>query len=184
MPDRGPRRQPRLLDAGELFDYALKTLSGRALSTGEVRARLRRKAADMNQVEPVVARLREAGLLNDAAFAESYAAARRDNQGFGKYRVLRDLQQRRVSSNVAQKAVAGAFEEVNEEEQIEAYLARRFHQPKLAEYLAEEKNLVAAFRRLRYAGFRSGTAIRVLKRYAARAEELEGMEESEGPVEG
>jgi hypothetical protein len=38
--------------------------------------------------------------------------------------------------------------------------------------------LASAHRKLRLAGFSSGNAIRVLKRHAAEAEKLEGMEES------
>jgi regulatory protein len=92
-------------------------------------------------------------------------------------RVIRDLRQRRVAPAVAEQAVKGAFADADETGMIEAYLARKYRGKNLTEFLQEDRNLNAAFRRLRYAGFGSGTAIRVLKRYAARAEELQDDEE-------
>lgn len=163
---------PRLLDADGLWEYAVKALGGRALSAGEVRQRLRQRAAQKTDVDTVLARLREHGFLNDARMAESYATARRENRGFGQARVLRDLQQRRVAPAVARTAVEQAFAGTDETELIEAFLARKYRGKDLPAYLSEEKNLASVFRRLRHAGFRASPAIAVLKRYAARAEEL------------
>ena len=117
--------------------------------------------------------MRDYGYLNDTRFAESYARARREGEGFGKMRVVRDLRQRRVAPGVAEQAVKGAFADADETEMIEAYLARKYRGKNLPEFLQEDKNLNSAFRRLRYAGFATGPAIQVLKRYAARAEELQ-----------
>jgi len=168
-----PGYRPRLLDATELWNYALKILGMRALSTGEVRQKLTRKAANPEDVGSTISRLRDSGYLNDTNFAESYARARREGQGFGKMRVLRDLRQRRVAPGVASKAVEGAFADANETEMIENFLARKYRTVDLGAFLQEDRNLRAAYRRLRYAGFSSGASIRVLKRYAAQADELE-----------
>jgi regulatory protein len=171
------QREPKLLDAEGLWSYALKILGMRALSTGEVRDKLKRKAQNNDDIDGTISRLRDYGYLNDARFAESYAQARRDGEGFGKMRVIRDLRQRRVAPAVAEQAVKGAFADADETGMIEAYLARKYRGKNLTEFLQEDRNLNAAFRRLRYAGFGSGTAIRVLKRYAARAEEPQDDEE-------
>jgi RecX family. len=92
-------------------------------------------------------------------------------------RVLRDLGQRKVGSTVAQKAVEQIFEGADETAMVEEFLARKFRNQKLSEYLQEPKHLAAAFRRLRYAGFSSTVSIRVLKKYAAQAEDLESLDE-------
>ncbi len=92
-------------------------------------------------------------------------------------RVLRELRQKRVAPKLAEQVTEQTFQDTNETDLIEAFLKRKYRGKQLGPFLAEEKNLAAAFRRLRYAGFSAGTAIRVLKRYASRAEELEGMEE-------
>jgi regulatory protein len=163
---------PRLLDAEKLWDYALKALGGRALSAGEMRERLRRRAEQKSDVDSIMARLREYGYINDARMAENFASARLDTRGFGQGRVLRDLQQRRVAPTVARTAVDRAFAGTEETELIEAFLERKYRGRNLAEYLSDEKKLASVFRRLRYAGFRAGPSIAILKRYAARAEEL------------
>jgi regulatory protein len=162
----------RTLDAQELFQYALNLLGARALSVSEVRAKLTRKAADPEDIPGVLAKLKEYGYLDDARFAEGYAAARKDSGNFGKMRVLRDLRQRRVASPTAQNAVERAYEDSDEAAMVEQWLLRKYRTVKLAEYLQEEKHLASAYRKLRYAGFSSGASIRALKRFADRADEL------------
>ena len=181
----GPRkpRVPRLLDAEALNGYALKLLGARALSTSEVRVKLRRRAENPADIEPLISRLRDYGFLNDRQFADNYAAARRDREGFGKMRVLRDLRQRRVAPPLAESAVQTAFSGVDEVAMVEKFLDRKFPNVNLAAYLNDERHLQSAYRKLRYAGFSSGTAITVLKRYAARAEELEDLAEDENPTD-
>jgi regulatory protein len=173
------KRAPKKLDADGLWSYSLKLLGGRALSTGEVRQKLTQRAENEADIEPTISKLRDYGYLNDTRFAESYAAWRRDNEGFGRMRVLRDLRQRRVAPNVAGEAVQQAFESTDETQQIEAYLERKYRNVNLGELLQDDRKLQSVFRRLRYAGFSAGAAVRVLKRYAAQADKLEDEPETE-----
>ena len=170
------KRPPRLLDAEGLWGFALKVLGMRALTVSELREKLRKRAQEPLDVDGLMAKLKEYGYLNDDKFAESFATARRENQGFGKRRVLQDLKQRRVAPKIAEQAVAQTFLGVDETVMIEQFLARKFRGKKLNEYLQVPKNLAAAFRRLQYAGFGAGPSIEVLKRYAAQADELEAEE--------
>lgn len=170
-------RVPKKLDAAGLREYAMKTLAGRSLSAGEMRTRLRRRAENADDIDGVLASLREYGFIDDAKLAESFTAARRDSRGFGRQRVLRDLATRRVAPSVARAAVDEAYAGTDEVELIERYLERKYRGRNLPELLQDEKNLASAYRRLRVAGFSSGASIRVLKRYAAQAEELESLED-------
>jgi regulatory protein len=170
-------RKPKLLDRDHLYEYALRTLGGRAYSLGELREKLRRRAAEAEDIEGVLGRLKEHGYLNDKRYADNFAAARLENEGFGRGRVLRDLRQHRVAPALAAQAVQRVFQDTDEVALIESFLARKYRGKDLGKFLGEEKNLAGAYRRLRYAGFGAGTSIRVLKRYASRADELEGMEE-------
>lgn len=172
-------RKQKLLDEAALSEYALKVLAGRALSLAELKDRLRKKAARASDVDVVLARLKQYGYIDDRRFAETYANARLNNQGFGKMRVLRDLQRKRVARTVAEGAVETAFRDTDETALIEEFLARKFRNVDLAGSLADPKRLAAAYRRLRHAGFSSGNTIRVLKRYARQAEELESLESPE-----
>src|ERR1700685_4544252 len=110
MKDR--KRAP--LDAAALWEYALRVLAGRAHSSGELREKLRGRAEPPADVDPTVARLKEYGYLDDRQFAESFAAARLENEGLGKGRVLADLSRRRVAPAVAQQTVGKVYENVSE----------------------------------------------------------------------
>jgi regulatory protein len=172
-------RKTKLLDQAKLYSFALRALGGRAYSMGELRDKLRRRAENAADVDAVLAKLKEAGYLDDRRFAESFATARLENQGLGKMRVLRDLRQRRVAPALAEQVTQRAYQSTDETDLIEAFLARKFRGKRLSTFLADEKNLAAAFRRLRYAGFSSSASIRVLKRYAQQADELESLEAGE-----
>ena len=172
-------RAPKRLDAGKLLDYALRTLSGRAHSLGELREKLRRRSEKPENVDEVMLKLKDSGYLNDRRYAEGFAAARLQNEGHGRMRVMRDLRQHRVAPKLAEQVIEQTFRETDETQLVEAYLARKYRSKVLATFLADDKNLASAFRRLRYAGFSAGTAIRVLKRYAQSADELESMDLTE-----
>jgi regulatory protein len=177
---------PQPLDRDKLLNVALRALGARAHSTGELREKLRRRARNEEDVEAVLAKIKEAGYLNDRRFAESYAATRLEDQGLGKMRVLRDLRQKRVAPELARQVTEKTYAETNEADLIEEFLRRKYRGKKLGEFLSEQKNLAAAFRRLRYAGFSAGQSIRVLKRFSNQAdgaETLDALEaqDSSGP---
>jgi regulatory protein len=172
------KRKPKLLDREGLMNAALRALGGRALSTGELRERLRRRAENVADVDAVLAKLKEAGYLNDRRFAENFAASRLQNQGLGKARVLRDLRGHRVAGKLAEQVAEQTYRDTNEADLIEDFLRRKYRGKQLGTFLAEEKNLAAAFRRLRYAGFSAGESIRVLKRFAREPERLDALEDA------
>ncbi len=173
------KRQPQPLDREKLLNVALRALGGRAHSAGELRDKLRRRAQNDQDVDAVLAKLKESGYLNDQRFAENYASARLQNQGLGKMRVLRDLRQRRVAPKLAEQVTDKTYEQTDEANLIEDFLRRKFRGKDLRAYLSEEKNLAGAFRRLRYAGFSAGQSIRVLKRFASQPDVLDALEGEE-----
>ncbi len=174
-------RKPRTLDAEALFQYALRALAARAHAAGELREKLRRRAEREEDVAPVLARLKEYGYLDDRRFAETYSASRLQNEGFGRARVLSDLRKRRVAPAVAGQAVERVYKDADEPALIEAFLRRKFRAAPLEQYLVDPKHLAAAYRRLRAAGFSSGNAIAVLKRFARAAEELDSLADEPEP---
>ena len=169
-------RQPRELDLDGLMNYAGRCLARRAQSLSELRLRLRQRAARQEDVDEAIARLKQSGLLNDRQFADSFAHWRRDNQGFGKARVLRDLMARRVAPAVAKRAADAAYAEVDEQALVESFLERKYRGKNLGEMLAEPKQLASIYRRLRGAGFSATASIRVLKRYSEQADGLDEMD--------
>jgi regulatory protein len=177
------QKRPRKLAAEELFEYAVKCLGARAYSTGDLRSKLRMRAANPADADAVIDRLKDIGYLDDRRFAEGYAAARVENEGFGRMRVLNDLRGRRVSGDMAEQAVEHAIGDKSEAELIDAYIERRMHSVAVGGKIEDEKKLAAAYRKLRRAGFTSGPILAALKRIAARPEELEEPLGEEEPDE-
>ena len=175
MKERGPRR----LDAAGLWEYALKSLAGRAHSTGDLREKLRRRAARVEDIDEVLARLKQDGYLDDRRYAESFAAARLAGEKMGRTRVIHDLRQRRVAPALAERTVGKVYQDVDEEALIEEWIRRKYRMAEREGLFAEEKDLAAAYRRLARAGFRSGEILKVLKRFARNPELLDGFEAPE-----
>src|SRR5262245_60238984 len=179
MKPKAARTKP-LLSAEALWEYGLKVLGARAYSTGELRRKLAQKAERVADVNDIISRLRDYGYLNDKRFAESYAGFRLENQGVGKSRVLRDLQQRKVSSGLAEGAVNRVYRDVDEMKLIDRFISRKFR-PKtpLGEALQDPRELASAYRRLIRAGFSSSSVIQALKRICKEHELLDGFEPPE-----
>lgn len=170
-------KPPKPLNLEELMTYAGQSLTIRAQSLSELRTKLKRRAAEPKDVDEVISRLKQAGIMNDQRFADSFAGWRLENQGFGKARVLRDLLARRVAPEVARKATDKVFSGADEVAMVEQFLAREYRGKNLGALLQDDKQLASAFRKLRTAGFGASPSIRVLKRYAASAERLEDTPE-------
>lgn len=169
-----PLKKAKPLDATALRDYAARLLTGRAHTAAELRRKLAARAASPAAVDEVIALMKNYGILNDARFAEHYAGARAGR--FGPQRVLADLLRKRVAPATARRAVTEAFAGVDEIAQVEQFLERKYRGQDLGVLLQDPRQLASAYRRLRTAGFASGPSIRVLKRYAAEAEQLEDFE--------
>src|SRR5215471_7450304 len=169
-------KRPKQLASEELFAYAVKKLGGRACSIGEIRTALTARALEPSDVDTVVSRLKEFSYLNDTRFAESFAAARLENEGLGKSRVLRDLRQRRVAPEVAQSTVSKVYADQDELSLIEDYVRRKYRTADRESLFSTEKEMASAYRRLVRAGFSTGNSIRVLKRFSANPELLDSFE--------
>jgi regulatory protein len=177
-------RKNRLLDEPALWEYALKALGGRAHSTGELREKLRRRAARAGDVDHVLARLKDSRYLDDRRYAESFATARLSNDRLGRTRVIQDLRQRRVAPALAERTVEQVYQGVDEEALIEEWIRRKYRTAARENLFQDEKDLAAAYRRLLRAGFRTGGILKVLKRFARNPELLDGFEPpEEGPEE-
>jgi len=172
------------LDAEALWHYALRTLGGRAQSTGDLREKLRQRAGRASDVDYTLARLKDLGYLNDKRFAESFAAARLSNDKLGSSRVVQDLRRRHIAPTLAENTVQQTYEGVDETAMIEDWIRRKYRMTQREGLFSEEKDMASAYRRLMHAGFRSGEIIRVLKRFAKNPELLDAIEPPEEIEDG
>jgi regulatory protein len=167
------RKAHTKLNEDALYDYAVRALADRACSSDELRFKLRRRAARISDIEPVISRLKELGYLDDKRFAEMYTSMRLENDGFGRTRVLNDLRGRRVAKKLAEEAVSRAFGDRNEPEMVNAFIERRMPAIAAGGHTSDGRKLAAAYRKLRRAGFSSGAILTVLRKFASQPEMLE-----------
>jgi regulatory protein len=164
----------------ELYEYAVGALARRMRSVAELKRLLRQRVDAQTEigqtlVELVIRRLKDQGYLNDAQYAASYSAFRRDNEKFGRRRIVTELKIKGVHGEVLEKAVDSVFSEVNEEKQTRAYLARkRLQKPK------DKKQAARIFRQLMRAGFTSKTIFAILRKWDI---EEDTLAQSEGELE-
>ena len=170
-------RTPKRLDCEALWVYALKSLGGRAQSTGQLREKLRRRAECEADIDAVLVRLKDCGYLDDRRFAEGFAAGRLSHEKFGRSRVIQDLRQRRIAPTLAENTVQKVYEEVDEAALIEDWVRRKYRLAPRENLFKADKDLAAAYRRLMRAGFRTGEIITVLKRFAKNPDLLDAIEE-------
>lgn len=123
-------------------------------------------------IELVVRRLKDNGYLNDAKYAAAYSAFRRDNEKYGRRRVITDLKVKGVVGEVLEKAVNDSFAEIDEEKQAREYLRRkRLVKPQ------DKKQAARVFRQLMRAGFGSKTIFKILRNWDVDDETLSAFEE-------
>lgn len=171
--------KPRaFLNEDGLYDYAVKAL-GRHMRTEAELRRLMHKRVEPGEhgdavVGGVVKRLREYGYLNDAAFAETYARLRQENEKLGARRVRQDLRQKGVGANLTEQTIESRYGATNEEALAREHLERkRIKKPE------NEKETARVVRRLVTAGFSTATIYKILRQWEVPDEALAGLERIE-----
>ena len=160
----------------ELYEYAVGALGRRMRSIAELKRLLRQRVDAESEigvtlVELVIRKLKDQGYLNDAKYAATYSAFRRDNEKFGRRRVTTDLKIKGVHGEVIDQAVDSVFSEVDEEKQAREYLRRkRLKKPN------NQKETARVFRQLMRAGFGAKTIFIILRKWDIEEELLESFE--------
>lgn len=95
----------------KVYDRALDMLAFRARSSAELARSLVRKGEPKELVDRAMRRLQEHGLLDDAAFAESFVRAKVLGARQSKRRVQQGLAKKGVARDVTDTAIATVFEE-------------------------------------------------------------------------
>ncbi|MGH4011811.1 MAG: regulatory protein RecX [Pseudonocardiaceae bacterium] len=144
--------------AAEAQGICLRLLTARPRSRAELANALRRRGIPEEVGEPVLDRLGEVGLVNDAVFAESAVHSGHQHRGLGRWALSTELRRRGVPDDIAREAVAAV--EPEQEEQRARELVRR----KLRTSTTRDASLLA--RRLAgmlaRKGYSEGLALRVV----------------------
>ena len=172
-----PRPKKKFYSEDELYEYAVGALARRMRTVAELKRLFRARIEDAELeygrtlVELVIRRLKDRGYLNDSQYAAYFSSLRRDNQKFGRQRVVTDLKIKGVHGDVIDKAVDAAFEGVSEEKQAREYLRKkRLVKPK------DQKQVARIFRQLARGGFGTKTIFTILKHWDVDEETLTALE--------
>jgi regulatory protein len=165
----------KLFDETSLYEYAIGVLGRRMRTVAELKRLLRQKVEKSELgdllVETVIARLKEQRYLNDTSYATTYSSLRKENDRFGRRRVISDLKQRGVHDDIIDKTVDAAYADTNEEQLARAFVARkRLKKP------ASQKEAARIFRTMVRAGFGTRTIITILKKWDVEEEVLTALE--------
>ncbi len=175
---RGNAQPAAPLDEKAARLAAFDLLARKSWSGRELTRRLRRRGAPAEIAQAVVADLTERGYVDDRAFARWWAEARARGRRVGSHRLRQELLTKGIPREMAEAAIAAAFEEVGEPERALEAGRRRLPgllrgQParapaRLADYLLRRGYPAATVRH----------AVRVL--LAERGADLTGIEEDGG----
>jgi len=170
------RRTKKIYDEAMLYEYAVGALGRKMRTVAELKRLMREKVRHQQEegqllVEVVVAKLKEQKYLNDTNYAESYSRFRRENEKFGRMRVVQDLKAKGVHDDIIDKTVGAAYQDVNEEK-----LAREYLQRKRIEKPATQRAAAKIFRSLARAGFTSRVIFRILKTWDVDEETITALE--------
>jgi len=169
-------RPRKIASEEELYAYAIGALGRRMRTVAELKRLLRARVETETEygqtlLELVIRRLKDHGYLNDARYAAAYSSFRRDNEKYGRRRVISDLKTKGVHAQIIDQAVASVYDDVNEERQAREYLRRkRTTKPK------DQKQVARVFRQLMRAGFGSKAIFAILKQWDVDNETLSSLE--------
>ena len=144
------------LEAAQLavYDRALNMLAFRARSSAELARALMRKGAERSIVDRTIARLQEQGLLDDAAFAQSFTRAKVLGANQSRRRVQQHLARKGVAREVSDAAIAAVFQEegVDQRELVEAAARKKLRTLAKQEPAVRRRRLYAFLARRGYDG--------------------------------
>ena len=169
------KRARKPYDGESLYEYAVGALGRQMRTVAEIKRLMRNRVKEQEHgellVEMVVARLKEQKYLNDTSYAENYSRFRKENEKFGRMRVIQDLKIKGVHGDIIDSVVSAAYGDVNEEQ-----LAREFLQRKRMVKPVGQKQAARVFRAMMRAGFSTRVIFRILKKWDVDEETLSALE--------
>jgi regulatory protein len=160
-----------------LYDYAVFMLGRRMRTVAELKRLMRSRAGHQPDceilVEAVTERLKQQRYLNDTQYAATYSALRRDNEKFGRIRVVQELKTRGVHPEVIEKTVGDAYGEMDEQQLLRQYAGRKRLSPPDG-----PKEAARIFRKMARAGFSTRAILQWLRQGPVEEEVLSDLEQA------
>ncbi len=164
-PPAGATQQAQPADPqAEARQICLRLLTVRARTRAELATALAKRGIDDDTAEQVLARFSVVGLIDDAAFAESYVHSGHTYRGLGRRALAQQLRRRGVDEETTGEALA-AVDSESEEEMARTLVRRRLRGAAPIAGTAEAR--AAAIRKLvgmlARRGYPEGLAYRVVR---------------------
>ena len=145
--------------AAQAQGVCLRLLTARPRSRAELADALQKRGIPEAVGEPVLDRLSEVGLINDAALAESAVHSGHRYRGLGRRALRTELRRRGVRSEIADHAVAGVRPE-DEEQRARELVQRKLRTSAVRDSSAQARKLAGMLARK---GYSEGLAWRVVR---------------------
>ncbi|GAA4614173.1 regulatory protein RecX [Saccharopolyspora hordei] len=152
-------------------DTVYRLLAARARSRAELRQALLRKEIDEDVADRVLQKFVDAGLVDDASFAEEWVNSRQRAQGLGRKALGYELRRKGIDEHLVEAALSTVDPDA-EAERARELVQRKLRTMGSVDHTAKMRRLVGMLARKGYA---EGLAFRVVR------EELERS--GEGPPE-
>lgn len=162
-----PGRGKQLADAEQVYAAALHYLARREYAESELRQRLLRRGAKPADVDAALARLKQAGYLDDARFAYARVRQRRDISRRGRGMVRAELTGFGIADELIENALVEEYDQSREEETVRALVQREAALiAALDDADKRRKRLQSLERRLLTRGFRPATVFAAIRQAA------------------
>ncbi|MEV0603939.1 recombination regulator RecX [Streptomyces sp. NPDC050315] len=169
-PPRTPEEQARAI--------CLRLLTGNPRTKKQLADALQKRGIPDEAAEEVLSRFEEAGLINDAAFADAWVESRHHSRGLARRALARELRTKGVESSLIDEAV-GQLDPEQEEQTARELVDRKLRSTR---GLDRDKRLRRLAGMLARKGYPEGLALRVV-RTALEAEAAEDEDADAGAAD-
>ncbi|MDR7303120.1 regulatory protein RecX [Haloactinomyces albus] len=140
-------------------DTVYRLLAARARSRSELRQALLRKGIEDDIAEGVLQKFEDAGLVDDAAFAESWVRQRHEYQGLGRRALSAELRRKGVDDQAVVEALSGVDADA-EAQRARELVRRKLRGMRVDDPTTRTRRLVAMLARK---GYSEALAFRVVR---------------------
>jgi regulatory protein len=144
------------------LQLAHRAVGRRERTVAELRTCLERKRVEPGAIDDAVAELIEAGLLDDARYAQAFADDKRYLDRWGSERIARELQRRGIAPDLIETVLSDRSRDAELESAL-ALLAQR------APSVADDRDRDRAWRLLVRRGYEVELAYEAVRRHGQRA---------------
>ncbi|WP_333779673.1 regulatory protein RecX [Saccharopolyspora indica] len=154
-----PKRSKPETPEQQARDIVYRLLAARARSRGELRQSLLRKGIDEDVADGVLQKFVDAGLVDDAAFAEEWVHSRQRTQGLGRKALGFELRRKGVDGHLVEAALSTVDSDV-EAERARELVQRKLRSMSALDHTTKMRRLVGMLARK---GYSEGLAYRVVR---------------------